>query len=231
MMVGLRAIDPAAAPAGVVVHPLGEITLRQRVAPLDFVMQRFGVGAVSGNNKFTIQSPAVGGTVDTSAPAVKDLFAPGEFLNLSDHDKLSRPAFDSLTSGVTFSPTVPRSGEKLDTALKYKTIVKKKSDVPPVVAGHYQPAVAKFLAAVLQGAAAQSPLRQSGVRRFAGAANQLGIGETLFTVVSTADLRTAAGIAAGVAAGTSYTQAAQALRGLGARAGTVQVVALHEVAP
>jgi len=228
-----RATLPTTDPAtDLIVHPLGELTVRERVAPLDFQIERFSAGTVDGDNKFSIAAPALGGEpLDTSKP-VSDLFPVGDFLALSDHEKLSRPSFEPLTSGISLVAVGVRSGEKLDRAVGYKTIIRKKSSKRLLASALYSPSSEKFLAAVRLGAAARAPLRFVGAARFAGPPQKFTLADPTFTIASTANLSAYANLPQALRSGATYAQAAQFLKtlntGTGAR-GAFQVVATVEV--
>jgi hypothetical protein len=231
-----RATQPTSDPAtDLIVHPLGELVVRERVAPLDFEIQRFSAGTVDGDNKFSISSPTLGGeSVDTSK-SVTDLFPVGDFLALSDHDKLSRPSFEPLTSGISLVAGGVRMGERLDSVVGYKTIIRKKSHPRFTTSGFYVPSAQKFLAAVRLGAAARAPLRAIGGLRFAGPTLQkLTLADPRFTIASTATLKAYGSLPQTLQNGASYSLAVQFLKGLNASSGSrvaFQVVTTAEVKP
>jgi hypothetical protein len=220
--------DPA---VDFVVHPLGKLAVRQRVAPMDLEIEKFSAGAVAGDNRFTIDTITLGGETATESAALTDFFPVGDFLALSDREKLSRPSFELLQSGISFASDAVRSGEKLDALLAYKTVVRKKASRPVLLNNRYTPSVEKFLVAVKQGAAAVSVLRNTGALRFAGPANRFAVAEPTFTVALKANLQTPGGLPNAVRQGTTYSQAAQALRAFapGASRRSLQIVSISEV--
>jgi hypothetical protein len=159
------------------------------------------------------------------------LFPVGDFLALSDHDKLSRPSFESLTSGLSLVAAGVRAGEMLDRPVGYKTIIRKKSS-HRLVGSLYTPSAQKFLAAVRQGAAARAPLRAIGAARFAGPAQKFALADPTFTIASTANLSVYSNLPQALQGGTSYAQAAQFLQKLNASSGMrarFQIVTTGEV--
>ena len=80
-------------------HPLGTLTVKQSVVPLDIDISRFGQAAPAGARRFTISSVSLGGQSETTEP-VKDFFAPAQFFEMSDDEKLSRPSFEPMAAGV-----------------------------------------------------------------------------------------------------------------------------------
>ncbi len=71
-------------------HPLGRLRLTQTVAPLDVTLARFGSAGVLDAGPVKLDVTASG----VSAPtAVDELFAAAQFFDLSDEEKISKPAF------------------------------------------------------------------------------------------------------------------------------------------
>jgi len=75
--------------SGSLVHPLGSVTMRQRAVPFDITISRFQQQLIPAQT-WSIASPGV---------PVRDSFPPGELLDLSEDEKLSRPAFELWNSG------------------------------------------------------------------------------------------------------------------------------------
>jgi Family of unknown function (DUF6603)/Ricin-type beta-trefoil lectin domain-like/Protein of unknown function (DUF2934) len=91
-----------------VVHPMGGLTVKQPVAPLQIRLTRFGQHMLA--QPVTLGLPATSLAGVTSSTAVVDHFARAQFVEMSDADKLSQPSFDDLTAGVRvgqFAPQVP----------------------------------------------------------------------------------------------------------------------------
>ena len=68
--------------------------------PLDLDISRFGQAAPAGARRFTISSVSLGGQSQTTEP-VKEFFAPAQFFEMSDDEKLSRPSFEPMAAGVS----------------------------------------------------------------------------------------------------------------------------------
>ncbi|MBI5301752.1 MAG: hypothetical protein HY868_06430 [Chloroflexi bacterium] len=86
---------------GVLAHPLGQLQVSQKVAPLDLELQRFGSSQVDGATKFQITQVTVGGQVIASPEPALEFFARAQFVEMSDEQKLSAPSFEKFASGVT----------------------------------------------------------------------------------------------------------------------------------
>jgi hypothetical protein len=87
---------------GPVVHPFGRFTVRQRALPLQTTVGRYGaaVPAPGTATRFELLEVTVGTTKLSDPPAVLDDFAAAQFADLSDDERLSRPAFEAMPSGA-----------------------------------------------------------------------------------------------------------------------------------
>ncbi|RDH88966.1 MAG: hypothetical protein DIZ77_16720 [endosymbiont of Seepiophila jonesi] len=104
---GISLKAPTGEDAPVMVHPMGQMTMRQKVAPLNQQLEKFGELAIAGENCFNLRSIKIGGLPAQSVDdpecdweTVEDWFAPGQFEELSDDEKLSRDSFEPMVAGV-----------------------------------------------------------------------------------------------------------------------------------
>ncbi|HET9020952.1 MAG TPA: DUF6603 domain-containing protein [Ornithinibacter sp.] len=78
-------------------HPLGRLRLTQTVAPLAVALQHFGTAAVADAGPVQVSV-----TADLAVPEpTQELFAAAQFFELSDDEKLSKPAFVPHLAGYT----------------------------------------------------------------------------------------------------------------------------------
>ena len=112
----------------VLVHPLGAFEVRQHVLPLETVIRHIGPNPVS-EPRVNLGGPTVG-TVDVAAvSATTDRFAPAQFLDLTDDEKLSRPAFEDFPSGARFSGiSADTSGPPVGSTYQWNTVVPHQPD-------------------------------------------------------------------------------------------------------
>jgi len=82
-------------------HPRGTATVQQKYAPLDVNVTRVGTAAITGATRLTITSTALG--TNTEHTDAKDYFAPAQYLDLTDDEKLSRPSFERMVNGVVLT--------------------------------------------------------------------------------------------------------------------------------
>ena len=84
----------------VLVHPLGELGVRQSVLPLGIELDLFAGGVPGGERRFTITKAFLGGDPVTDLRIANDQFAAADFIELTDDEKLHRPSFEAMPAGV-----------------------------------------------------------------------------------------------------------------------------------
>jgi hypothetical protein len=103
-------------------HPLGRFTFSQRVVPLGLSLERFDTAKVIGPNRFEITSLVVGTDTQPARVPVREHFARGQFVEMSEEDKLSRPSFEEIDAGVEFSSAAfTTSASVITNDMEYET--------------------------------------------------------------------------------------------------------------
>ncbi len=99
LSVVLREIAPAA--DTLVLHPFGTLEISQKVAPLNLSLDRVGAQRVDDTKgKVFRVSDVAFATGSAAVDPAKEEFAPAQFLDMSDAEKLSRRSFEKYDSGV-----------------------------------------------------------------------------------------------------------------------------------
>ena len=115
-IVTLRAIQTS----DVLAHPLGTLQVRQRVAPFERTLERFGENVPTGARLFRVTGAAVGRNTTAAVDGLDDLFAPAQFRALTDEQKLSLPSFESMRAGATIGTTALGHGRAASVELAYE---------------------------------------------------------------------------------------------------------------
>ena len=90
-------------------HPLARCVFVQQAVPLGLAMDRFGDAEVSGPNQFDVEGVTVGGksltaaATLTGAQPVREHFARAQFVEVSEDERLTKPAYEPLDAGVEFT--------------------------------------------------------------------------------------------------------------------------------
>jgi hypothetical protein len=221
-------------PGTVVLHPLGSIGVSEKVVPLGLHLARFGSAAPANVDEFDIGSVKVNGkSVPSSGYTPQtDNFAPAQFLDLTDDEKLSRPSFEPYTSGFTLNPGIV-AGQAQVLDVEYQTILIDDLLLPSSPAGIHTLDESTFLAQARQGAAQFSPVRNTGSRKFTDPAAPDGtvtVGQVSYTVATTDTLAGRPDIAAAGSYGAVRQRLDSYLATNPGERGTLQIMPQHEVA-
>ena len=237
VLVSTREILPApGVPAAVIAQPYSVLTVSQKVVPLNLPIERFGNLRPADGNLFSISGVQLGESTTIITPdPVKEHFAPAQFFDKSDADKLSDKSFERFDSGI-----LVRENGRLNTAyaaarrVRYElSYIDSQRDAIESQAGKddFRPDATAFLAWAVQGATAKSALSHARNRRPALAPEPIAVADERFAVVFESDLQVFDAGEAG--AGLTEAEAAARLRELQAadpvRHRTLQVVPAFEL--
>jgi len=95
--VSLRA--PAPGSKELVLHPFGSLQIDQKVVPLHLAISRFGTQRPQNGTRFDIPEVRFGATA-VPHQNTREQFAPAQFLDMSDAEKLARSSFEQFDAGV-----------------------------------------------------------------------------------------------------------------------------------
>jgi hypothetical protein len=114
--VTLQEIDDPNAP--LMATPDSVIEVRQTLVPLGIDIEQFGNAPVRDHSTFELTAVGLeqSGTLD-------DWFAPGQFFELGNDDKLEGPEFELMRSGIQFGGGAPIAGEDVGVDTGYKAYI------------------------------------------------------------------------------------------------------------
>jgi hypothetical protein len=181
--------------ATLTLDPLGQLTVRQTVLPLNTSrdMDVFGGAPLDGERRFTITEATLNATAQ-SVGFSRDLFAPAQFFDLSDDDKLASPSFEEMDSGVVFGSDAvafeENSSQRVYAPLEYETIIIDEAGEETAPAEKYVLGAKRLRQQLGFASVAKSAVRNTGLNRFknAEAAPAVTIAKPRWTIASTTDL-------------------------------------------
>jgi hypothetical protein len=92
------------APERLLVHPMGGLRFVQRALPLEVALEKLGTSRLSGTQRtFALAAVDAAGAA-LPAGKVRGQFAPGQFFDLDDDDRLAAPATEHYVSGLDVAP-------------------------------------------------------------------------------------------------------------------------------
>jgi len=238
-----RSITLTSSPASsqqILVHPLGQLQVSQRVVPLDFPINKFGNDAPADGTTFSISGVQFNATPLASGPELSDAqeyFARGQFVNLSDSGKLAAQAFELFHSGKQMGSTAvlaPKQQSSLTEQFTLYYIDNLQLAPTRIILAQYVRPAALTAALLGQSASANVPARNAGQFKYVppGTTSPIQVLDPQFVVVDATTLAVNGTIspaggatqAAAVANLQSYQKANPGA------AGSLQVVALYEAA-
>jgi hypothetical protein len=158
-------------------HPLGVLRLTQTVAPLDVGLAKFGADAVTSGDPVTVAITATSGVVTNA----QELFATSQFFDLSDEDRLSKPAFLPFDAGATLQGEAWQVSDAQTAAVVYEESLGKDDASSGAGPRTFRPLDAIALGWVQIGAAGRArPLLKKPV------AATIGVRATSYSVASAA---------------------------------------------
>jgi hypothetical protein len=168
-IVSLR--DDQADQATLRVHPLAELTVRQRVVPLNRRVTKFGNLPLSQPTTFRVVAfDSDNAQLHLPSTPLQDAFALAQYQEMSDDEKLSRPAFEAQDAGLRFAlDQAAYEYEALpDTTIAYETLMIDPTRPAETVsaAEPYLLPQAVLEAVAILGAAGQAPIRRGGASRY-----------------------------------------------------------------
>lgn len=192
----LRLTDATASgDTDILVHPLGTVTLRQRVVPLDVPIDTFGARRVSGDTTFSITAEP---TIDTTVTSrqVRDHFAPAQYFEMDDTARLATPSFELMDAGLELSGDAVRYGGQApgesdlmtERVAEYDTCIKLADGSCHEPPDPYEPPSAHLPSMVATGPAARAPVRTTGEARFRAPALAVEVASPTWTAATTATL-------------------------------------------
>jgi hypothetical protein len=235
------------------VHPLGALTVRQRVAPLGVAITHLGASRLTDPDSFGITGTSLGAS--TLSTKVSDYFARAQYLDLSDADKLVAPSFEPMVAGARLGSPAPLAPDgaawanwTVPTDYETRILTRAAPGLASTVAPPYRMPASRVLGQLGGAAAAQCGQGSRGADRYAGSPVGVAVVDPTYAVAGRADLSPAVAAANGMALAPAadalagirpaltylrtYTEAAQRLTGVSAAAGSaggMQVVATQDV--
>lgn len=210
----------------VLVDPAGRITWLQHVAPLDRRITKYKNSPIAAPITFTVDRVTVGGAAG-KPPTIEDLFPAGEYEDLSDAQKLSRPSFERMNGGVEITHSTLKCGPGIPATIEYETRIIDTELASRRTVSYVLPAYI-LVAQASGGTTARSALRNGGTRKFESDRKFSESGE-LYAVATTDDLTLRADVQAGTSQGAAHQSLEIYLEQHPEERGRLQVVPLSEL--
>ncbi|NMM31148.1 MAG: hypothetical protein HHJ10_08930 [Cellulomonas sp.] len=217
----------------VVVHPMGSLTVREKIVPLGVPVTKFGNATPADGSEFSIAAATLGANPAALNP-VQDYFARAQFQDMPDADKISAPAFERFQCGVQVGDPAVRGGH--DAA---RTVtMQERYVVDPTKSStllHLRLiGTERFTALTARGAGARSAVTSTGTSKYVrpDTASMVSTADIQYVVAGTDDLAIRLDLT-GASGTTSYGASVALTAHLLTHPedlGRLQVLPVHEVA-
>jgi hypothetical protein len=185
--VSLRQLEPVG--REIIVHPFGTLVFSQKVVPLGVQITKFGNKKPQGASRFEL-SKLRSDTTPLASEPVKEQFAPGQFFELSDAEKLSRKSFEPMPSGVKIIPPLSLHAPlPVERPVNYELIYTFKRPFLFFFVGVVALAKSTLQTAVKASAIAKSALSFEAVRPSAVGAQEVKVEMPRYAVVNVSDMQ------------------------------------------
>jgi Family of unknown function (DUF6603) len=183
--VTLRSIT--ADPTTIVVQPTGVLRVREIVVPLDQRITKFNNATPTDGTEFSITDVQLNQQAATAVTALTEPFAPAQFTDMSDADKVSSQSYEPFDAGVQFGDAPLRGGKDAPRTIQYVTkIIDDYEKVSRVTVLYQMPAAVH---AALTATRASAAAATTGLRAFAvDVPGPIAVKGTGYLIASTLDL-------------------------------------------
>jgi len=171
--VALRALPAGATP---VLDPLGQLSVKQQVVPLNTArdIDTFGGAPLAGKDRRFSLGAVFSTTPNVPLPptALRSGFAPAQYFTMSEDEKLSAPSFETHDAGCTFGSAVSVIDETqiIGADLNYQTVkVDLVTGASTTMTTEYVVSNDRLKSLARSGAAGRARVRGTGRARFRNA--------------------------------------------------------------
>jgi hypothetical protein len=210
------------------VHPAGSLDVLQRVVPLNRELEQFGAGKLGDLTELRLLSPVIDGSPATSSE-LSDWFAPAQFFQLTEEERLSSPSFEEMPAGLRFGDDGVSSAPAQPFTLDYEQIIKD-PDIE-LIAQPTRPftATKTSLTRSIERSSIARTRRRAGLSTANTVTSPYALSAVTWVVVDDATGAVATDLSPVVdGKGVAWSEARQALVG-DARASTKSLVPAHEI--
>ncbi len=150
-----------AAEGEVILHPAGSVAVVQRVAPLDVKLEHYGSDQISGDDSLEVTEVTAGGGA-IAWDYREDWFAPAQFFDLTQEQKLNSPSFEQMKAGLHFGDDTADGGSSADDLYDYEQIVYDPEFIPDggvsALSVNFRPQTAQLSGMQAQAAPRKAPV-------------------------------------------------------------------------
>ncbi|MCZ6820654.1 MAG: hypothetical protein O7G31_14375, partial [Calditrichaeota bacterium] len=174
----------------IIAHPFGILEVGQKVVPLNVRIDKFGEQKPADGNEFSIANVEIG-TETQGASATKESFAPAQFFEKTDSEKLASPSFKKFDNGVRITGSEQLQGDYYSRREVQYELFYKDSQRDQLLTPRFEPLTPdafSFNAWSTNGAIARSPLSFAQNSKSALAPDEVLVYQENYGIVNISDL-------------------------------------------
>jgi hypothetical protein len=171
----------------IAVHPFGVLTFSERLVPLEIEINKFGNKVPKDASRFEIKTT----DPNLATEPAREQFAPANFIEMKDEEKLARPSFEEMKSGfkITGSAALQAPAKPVSKSVDYEFSYLGKKRTKLVFAGIYQYAKSFFRAGTKASAVSNSSLSHVKNRISLNAPEAVAIEAEQFVIANLSDMK------------------------------------------
>jgi hypothetical protein len=157
--------------------------------PLDYTINKFGNKVPDGADKFSI-TDIKSDTQNLSSVTLKELFAPANFTEMSDTEKISRKSFESMNSGFEVnSSSGLLAAAVVEKSVEYELMYLRKKNFKLVFGGLYKYVKDLFSMTTKGSAVSQSTLSYYNNKQSSNAPDSLSVAGEEYGIANVSDMK------------------------------------------
>jgi hypothetical protein len=173
----------------IVAHPAGVLSFSEKLVPLDFTINKFGDKKPDGADRFSFSEVKSNG-LNLPTNTLKELFAPANFVELNDSEKLARKSFESLNSGFELTASSALNiASPVDKSVEYEVLYLRKKNFKLIFAGIFQFARDAFSFAVKGSAVSKSSLSYLNKRESVNSPDAPSVEKEKYGIANVSDMK------------------------------------------
>ncbi len=173
----------------IVAHPAGVLSFSEKLVPLDFTINKFGDKIPDGADRFSF-SDVKSDSQGLSTTTLQELFAPANFIELSDSDKLSRKSFENMNSGFEIaSSSTLNTAAPVEKSVEYEVLYLRKKRIGIIFAGIFKLAKDIFSAMTKGSAVSKSSISYQNNKKSVNSPDDLTINKEKYGVANVSDMK------------------------------------------
>jgi hypothetical protein len=173
----------------IVAHPAGVLKFSEKLVPLDFTINKFGDKKPDGADRFSF-SDVKSDSQALSTNTLQELFAPANFVEMNDSDKLARKSFENMNSGFEIaSSSTLNTAAPVEKSVDYEVLYLRKKKIGIVFAGIFKLAKDMFTAMTKGSAVSKSSISYQNNRKSVNSPKDLTINTEQYGVANVSDMK------------------------------------------